>query len=290
MGKIETDRPNRAQGPKSTSYAYGREHQLGLLEKYRNREKNHWRFRIGLAHRLVDRWARPRLRGKAPGRTILVDVGCSIGTFAIEFAKRGFRSYGIDFDPEALRIATDLCGEEGVEAEFIRGDISDWRQDFPPIDIAICFDIFEHLHDDELGSFLTAIRKQLSDEGSLVFHSFPTRYDIIFFSRDLIRWPVLPFRGLAPSTFERIVKTYASLLDMAFLWRRGGTYRELIKTTGHCNPTTKERLADILKRAGYEILLLETSQLYPFEQRVQRQFARHPISHRNLYGVAVPAA
>lgn len=273
--------------PKATSYHYGREHQAGLLEKYRNRERNHWKFRIELAHRLVAEHALPRLGGRPRRDVVVVDVGCSIGTFALEFGRLGYRSFGVDFDPEALKIAERLCREEGTSARFVRADISDWTHDFPPIDIAVCFDIFEHLQDDELGSFLTAIRRNLSDQGCLVFHTFPTAYDILFYGRTALRAPLLPFRGLRPERFERIVKTYAALIDVFLLWTRGGTYRDLIRPTGHCNPTTKERLSDILRRAGYDLLLLESSQLYPFHLRVQRQFARQPISHRNLYGVAV---
>ena len=106
-----------------------------------------------MANRLVSQYALPRLGHKSTSDIIVTDVGCSIGTFAIEFAKLGYRSYGVDFDPEALTQARRLCEEEKTHAEFICGDIANWNKQLPPIDIAICFDIFEHLHDDELGSF-----------------------------------------------------------------------------------------------------------------------------------------
>lgn len=279
--------------PKPTSYQYGRECQLEQANKYRNRHNNHWKFRIDLAHSLVNKYSLPGLRKKQIGDILIVDVGCSIGTFAIEFAKLGYRSYGVDFDAEALEIAEQLCDEENVSAEFVQADISDWEQDFPPIDIAICFDIFEHLHDDELGSFLQSIRKQLSEEGSLVFHTFPTQYDYIFFGGSYLRYlrlPLIPFRNLSTTRFNRIVKACASLIDIAYLVKKGSTYKEAIKSAGHCNPTTKERLKDILERSGYDIVYMESSQLYPFQESVQKQFSNQPISHRNLYGVAIPRA
>ena len=279
--------------PKPTSHPYGKEYQLEQANKYRNRHNSHWKFRIDLAHTLVNKYSLPRLRKKQIGDIIVVDVGCSIGTFAIEFAKLGYRSYGVDFDAEALEIAKQLCAEENVSAEFVQADISDWKQDFPPIDIAICFDIFEHLHDDELGSFLQSIRKQLSEEGSLVFHTFPTQYDYIFFGGSYLRYlrlPLIPFRNLSTTRFNRIVKACASLIDIAYLVKKGSTYKEAIKSAGHCNPTTKERLKDILERSGYDIVYMESSQLYPFQESVQKQFSNQPISHRNLYGVAIPRA
>lgn len=275
---------------KPTSYQYGKGYQLQQANKYRDRHNNHWKFRIDLAHSLVNKYSLPRLVRKRIEDIVIVDVGCSIGTFAIEFARLGYRSYGMDFDAEALIIAKQLCAEENVSAKFVQGDISDWKQNFPPIDIAICFDIFEHLHDDELGSFLRSVRKQLSKEGSLVFHIFPTQYDYLFFGRTYLRLPLVPFRNLSIPRFNRVVKAYASLVDIAYLFKKGSTYKEAIKITGHCNPTTRERLEDILERSGYDIVYMQSSQLYPFKKSVQKLFSKQPITHRNLYGVAVPKA
>ncbi len=271
---------------KSTSYEYGKTYQLKQAEKYRNRKSNHWRHRIALAQRLVEHHARPRLRGRSNSDIVIVDVGCSIGTFAIEFAKMGYRSYGIDFDDSALDIARHLAREENVSPEFIGGDISDWSKKFPTIDIAICFDIFEHLHDDELGSFLSGIKRQLSKQGSLVFHTFPAQYSHIFFNnRSYVRYPLLPFRPLRPSKFSVIVKAYSSLLDIWLLLAKGVTYKESIKVSGHCNPTTAERLTDILRRADYEIIFIESSNLYDLKGSIQIQFPNQPIAHGNIYGV-----
>jgi len=250
---------------KPTSYQYGKEYQLRRANKYRNRHNSHWKFRVDLAHSLVNKYALPRLVRKKIEDIVIVDV-------------------------EALEIAEQLCAEENVFAEFVQADISDWKQNFPPIDIAICFDIFEHLQDDELGSFLRATRKQLSKEGGLVFHTFPTQYDYIFFSGPYLRLPLVPFRNLSIPRFNRVVKAYASLVDIVYLFKNGSTYKEAIKISRHCNPTTSERLKDILERSGYDIVYMQSSQLYPFKKSVQEQFSKQPITHRNLYGVAVPSA
>lgn len=271
---------------KTTSYEYGRAYQLKQADKFRNRRNNHWRYRIALAQKLVEHHARPRLQGRSNDDIVIVDIGCSIGTFAIEFAKMGYCSYGIDFDNSALEIARHLAQEENVSPEFICGDVSDWSQKLPTIDIAICFDVFEHLHDDELGSFLTGIKKQLSKQGSLVFHTFPTQYSHIFLNkRFYIRYPLLPFSLFPPSKFDVIVKGYSCLIDMGLLLTKGATYKESVKLSGHCNPTTAERLTDILKRAGYEIIFIESSNLYDLKGSVGIRFPRQPIAHGNIYGV-----
>ena len=250
---------------------------------------NHWKSRIDLSKTLLERYSLPVLQGKPNQEVIVVDVGCSIGTFAIEFAKMGYSSFGIDFDSSALEIARQLAQEENVSPEFICGDISDWADNFPKIDIAICFDIFEHLHDDELGALLTSIKRHLSKEGSIVFHTIPTPYYYIFFKKAYIRYFLMPFKCLSPQKFNLIPKVYSSFLGIARLLMKGSTFKESIKMKGHCNPTTPERLNDILRRAGYKSLFLESSNLYKFHESIQKQFQHQPITHKNLYGVAIPS-
>ena len=57
---------------------------------------------------------------------------------------------------------------------------------------------------------------------------------------------------------------------------------------GHCNPTSSERLTDILNKAGYEVVFMESANLYNFKESVLKRFSKQPITFRNLYGVAVP--
>ena len=267
--------------PKETSWEYGREYQLHQADKYRTRDTHHWKPKIELAHRLVEQYAVPRLGKRAPEQMVVVDVGCSIGTFAIEFQKAGYRSYGVDFDAVALEIGRELAREEGVSPEFVCADVSNWPDGFPPIDVAVCFDIFEHLHDDEIGSFLTSIRRQLNKQGCVVFFTTPTEYDRIFRNR-FRRLPLLPFAWLSSKRFASITKAYAGFLDIVFLLTEGLTYRDSIAREGHCNPLSAERLAAIFGRAGYQIVTLESADLFE-----SRPFSKQPIAHKHLYGVAV---
>jgi 2-polyprenyl-3-methyl-5-hydroxy-6-metoxy-1,4-benzoquinol methylase len=277
-----------ASPPKATSFAYGSAYQREQVEKHRARASNHWKPRIALAHHLIDKYVLPRLGTRAPGTIQVLDVGCSIGTMAIEMALRGFTARGVDFDASALELARQLAAEEGVTVEFFQADVAEWRPPIGGIDIALCFDIFEHLHDDELGALLQSLRRMLSDRGSLVFYTFPLQYDYLFFSRDVLHWPLLPLRWLSKAAFERVVRAYAAGCDVALLLSTGKTYKERIKSHSHCNPTTRSRLEDVLKRAGYSIACIETANLYPFKPHVARRFAGQPIADRHLYGVAYP--
>lgn len=267
---------------------YGKDYQQDMAEKFRNRNSNHWKLRIELARNLVEKYVLSKYPGRPKKDIVVVDVGCSIGTFAIEFSKQGYRSYGIDFDSAALDIAKQLSDEENVTPGFICGDVSKLDKNFPPIDIAICFDIFEHLHDDELGSLLSSIRSQFSDKGALVFHTYPTQYDYIFYYKRYLSYPVLLFKNLSKSGFNKIVKAYSCLIDVLLLLKTGKTYKEMIRCDSHCNPTTSERLVEILKRSGYEVVFMESSNLYDNQSFIQKCLCKQPIAFRNLYGVAIP--
>jgi 2-polyprenyl-3-methyl-5-hydroxy-6-metoxy-1,4-benzoquinol methylase len=270
---------------RKTFAEYGQDYQINQANKYRNRTNNHWQKRIALSFDLVNKYVVKNLN-KSPQESIVVDVGCSIGTFAIEFAKLGYQSFGVDFDHSALDIARQLSQEEKVSPKFICGDINEWPDiSLSQIDIAICFDIFEHLHDDELGSFLQSIKKTLSRNGYLVFHTFPTQYDYIFFSKRYTYWPLIPFKNIRTSRFDKLAKIYSLFLDIYFLIRNGKIHKDMIKNNQHCNPLTKERLEDIFLRGGFKIIYLESSQLYPFKKDVQNIFSKQSISYRNLFGV-----
>lgn len=278
---------------KETSFAY-KDYQGKQAEKYRNRANNHWTIRIDLARKLFEKCSLPRLTEKPENEIVVVDVACSIGTFAIEFAKLGYRSFGVDFDSEALKIAEQLAKEEGVNPQFVHADISEWSLNFPKIDVVVCMDVFEHLHDDELGAMLQSLRKQMTEHSSLVFHTFPTQYDYLFNgSKGRYRYPLLPLRRLKPGTFTRIARAYASLLDTYWLLRTGKNRREMIKKKSHCNPLTRERLTDIALRSGFDIEIMQLEQLYPDDlftanPQIQGQFRDQEISYRNLSGVLVP--
>ena len=276
----------------SAASLYGRDYQLRQAQKYRDREKNHWKTRIGLAHELVDRFALPRLGDRSPGEITVADIGCSIGTFAIEFAKRGFQSFGVDYDAAALTIARELAAEEGVSPTFIEGDhrsVSAVVGGSGEIDIAVCFDLFEHLFDDQLGALFCSLRESLARDGALIFHSFPTELDYVFLEDQCRGTPTLAhFAELKPEAFERLARAYASMFDAYLLMTTGRTHRQKRESWQHCNPLTARRLRAMLERGGFEVVFIETKQLYEHSLDILDDFAQQPVSYQNLYGVAVP--
>lgn len=273
---------------KETSYEYGPDYQSEMERLYweakKNDSNNSDRQRIALAQRLIEK----HLGAPGEGGTIL-DVGCSVGLFATHFSKRGYTSIGIDFDQAAVDIARRISERDGGSAKFMVGDLSDSSLDIPPLDVALCFDIFEHLHDDELGVLLATLKRVLKPGGRLVFHTLPMQFDYIFWKGKIgqLRIPLLlkPFLYAPASVFERAVRCYALLLDIALMMITGRTWRERIKKTSHCNPLTVERLQDIFHRSGYAIDELETGFLtVQFKPSQRRHLERQP-THRSLFGV-----
>jgi 2-polyprenyl-3-methyl-5-hydroxy-6-metoxy-1,4-benzoquinol methylase len=285
----------QSQSPKVTSFAYDEAYQKIMLEVYRESkrvaEDNPSYLRVHLVKQLIEE-AFQRLSQKPKQDTIVLDVGCSVGTFAIECAKMGFNAHGVDFDEQAIKIARSLNIEEKTRAQFHVMDVSDWTHDFPPVDIAICADIFEHLHDDELGSFLVGLRKNLSKDGLLVFHTLPQEYEYLLWKKRKdsevydLRWVFEPFKFLSDKYFTRLVRIAALTYDILRIAVKGETFKEHIKQTAHPNPLTKPRLIDILHRAGYDIISIETCSwagLMP--DRLADFWKSHTITHRSIYGI-----
>lgn len=283
---------------KHTSYQYGESHQQQMLKYYRKQsvesEENYEYLRIQLIKQLIE-LAHSKLPPKDKKDTVLVDIGCSIGGCAIPLSKMGFTVHGVDFDPAAVRIAEQLNEVEVTSAQFHQMDVSNWTENFPLIDIALSADLFEHLHDDELGGLLSGLKKNMSPDGILVFYTVPQQYDYIFWrktgdkGRLEIPWFLLPFIWLNDKYFTRIVRVAALCFDILCVLRKGLTYKERIKRSDHPNPLTKERLTDILERMGYEILFIESSTMGISEQMnlKHREFFRtHSITHCALYGLA----
>jgi SAM-dependent methyltransferase len=60
-----------------------------------------------------------------PPRGSVIEFGCGEGRDAIFLARLGYRVTGVDIAPSAIGRARDWAQEEGVEAEFVVGDVRD---------------------------------------------------------------------------------------------------------------------------------------------------------------------
>jgi SAM-dependent methyltransferase len=84
-------------------------------------------YRFGIAPwewRDIPQTWRPLLGGQnglEPGRAL--DVGCGSGRDAVYLTKQGWRVTGVDFAEDALTKARQRAAGEGVQVEWIQGDV-----------------------------------------------------------------------------------------------------------------------------------------------------------------------
>ena len=77
------------------------------------------------------------------------------GLYLLNWHQKDIQLQGVDFDNEALKVAENLSKDDRLNINFINQDVSQLKiNDENKYDLIVCFDIFEHLHDDEIGSFI----------------------------------------------------------------------------------------------------------------------------------------
>jgi 2-polyprenyl-6-hydroxyphenyl methylase/3-demethylubiquinone-9 3-methyltransferase len=114
----------------------------------------------------------PRALRPARGLTAL-DVGCGGGLLTEPLARMGFAVTGLDAAPESIAVARDHAAGQGLEIDYVAGDVEALARDRPAaFDLLTCMEVVEHVAD--LRAFLAALRALLRPTGLLVF-STPNR-------------------------------------------------------------------------------------------------------------------
>jgi SAM-dependent methyltransferase len=78
----------------------------------------------------------------------ILDLACGTGRHSLELVRRGFSVVGVEIGGELVEIARKDAEEEGLEAEFIQGDLRE-------LDFDGEFDIVLNLNDGAVGYFET---------------------------------------------------------------------------------------------------------------------------------------
>ena len=140
-----------------------------------------WRARV----RGVFSEVRPYLRSHARA----LDVGCAIGTFAIELARvEGVSVTALDFSQTALARARANAQAEGVAGavQFVAAEAERIALKGSAYDLVIAADVIEHLQDPD--SFLAEARRLLKPGGVLVLETCNTEFRGFSFYPRLRRW------------------------------------------------------------------------------------------------------
>ena len=78
----------------------------------------------------------------------ILDLACGTGRHSLELVRRGFSVVGVEIGGELVEIANKDAEEQGLEAEFVQGDLRE-------LDFADEFDIVLNLNDGAVGYFET---------------------------------------------------------------------------------------------------------------------------------------
>ncbi len=99
----------------------------------------------------------------------ILDVACGTGNYTFIFAKRGYRTTGIDISDEMLRIAREKATRR-TNPQFLKMNMRKIGLQAKYDVAVVLFGGFGYLlEQSEVGEFLTSVRKQLNTGGLLIF-------------------------------------------------------------------------------------------------------------------------
>jgi SAM-dependent methyltransferase len=109
-----------------------------------------------------------------PRNTRVLDVGCSGGLHALEFASRGFLVTGFDIEPSATSRAEKRAKDQKVPAEFRALDLEkDGISSLGTFDLVYSIgNVMSHLRKDGMNDALRKIRACLDESGLFLFDVF----------------------------------------------------------------------------------------------------------------------
>lgn len=166
--------------------------------------------------------------GIGPG-TALADLGCGRGELVAAAALAGAdRAIGIEYSPDALRLARDTLETHGVadRCELVLADVRGVPLDDASVDHVALLDVVEHLTADELGSALSEARRILRPGGSVLVHTMPNRL-----------------------VYDRTYRVLRALWPTGRRWPKDP--RREVEHRMHVGELSRRELADALDAAGF---------------------------------------
>jgi 2-polyprenyl-3-methyl-5-hydroxy-6-metoxy-1,4-benzoquinol methylase len=108
-----------------------------------------------------------------------LDVGCGTGQLAIEVAKRGIRSVGLDFAPDMIRIAKENNAKQGSDALFVCSSFLESQCAPASYDVISAQGLIEYISLDALEVFLDRCSAALRAGGSLALGSRNRLFNVV---------------------------------------------------------------------------------------------------------------
>ncbi len=226
----------------------------------------------------------------------VLDLGCAIGCHAIELARQGHETWGVDVLPVMIERGRELAASLGLadRVHLIDGDVRhlDWYLEPESLDAVIACDIFEHLDDDALRQVLEGIRGVLRPGGKIVVQTSPGRFYYWF---EPHRWKLMAL--LIPMAWlpDRAFSGYVRWLEAGPLAHlRSEHKRFYLHEYGHINCMDHDHLRRLLEEAGMVEVLTYAVHAHPGQkdEGCMRTwwswalFGGKSAACRNVFGVA----
>lgn len=247
---------------------------------------NHWT----LTHRWIERF----IDTSTPQR--ILDLGCAVGCHAIEFARKGHTTCGIDVLPQMIDRGRDLVDslELTDRCRLIAGDVRQLDRYFPPasFDVAVSCDTFEHLEDDAIVDTLYGLKRVLRPGGRIIVQTSPGRHYYWFEPhRYKLLALMVPMAWLPDKAFTAYVRGLESTLFRKLRREHVRFYRH---EYGHINCLDTVHLRSLMQQAGLKDICTFATHAHPGHKDegcmkapwLKRLFGRKSIACRNVFGVA----
>lgn len=197
---------------------------------------------------------------------LVLDVGCGRGEMVIACALRGARAIGIDFSPDALRLAKSLLSKFECRAAMVM-PMEASRLGFIPnqFDAILMLDLVEHIPQERLKSIINHCYTLLKPGGRLVVHTGPTR-EFIRYGQHLKRLLCRLRRQAVPAVI---------------------TLEGEARQAGHCNLHSQESLLEALAVFEHKQVQYRFSIERGWTKRVARALGLARYLAFNLWGVAI---
>jgi len=119
---------------------------------------------------------RHRPRGKTPGETRILELGCGTGNNLWFAAREGFSVCGIDFSKSAITFARERFAREGLPGEFIEGDFREIPSADNSFDLAFDRGGLTCAGFSVAREILGVVRRKLRDGGRFLFNPYSQRH------------------------------------------------------------------------------------------------------------------
>lgn len=205
-------------------------------------KENYWTGTFAWIDRFVDH-ARPQK---------LLDVGCGVGPLAIEFARKGHQTWGIDVLPSMIERGRELIAslELTERARLVEGDIRRLEDSFDPgfFDCAVACDIFEHLDDPSLLETLRGIGQVVRPGGTVIIQTSPGRHYYWFSPR---RPKLLAFFVPLAWLPDRLFTSYVRMIERCLPDHLRREHKRFYHHEyGHINCLDPVHLKQLMQRTG----------------------------------------